>query len=50
MKKKQLLLLSIIGFLVIITALINLQGTTAVIQKVVINEVCSLNGNIIEMV
>lgn len=47
MKKKQLLLLSIIGFLVIITALMKLQRTTAIMQKVVINEVCSLNGNII---
>ena len=47
MKKKGLLLLSIIAFLGILATLMKMHQMTAATQTVVINEVCSLNGSII---
>lgn len=47
MRKKVLLLLSIIGLFGITAALMKMHQRTSVVQKVVLNEVCSSNGSII---
>ena len=47
MRKKELLLLSILGLILCIGAFIKFHNTSTVTQTVVINEVCSLNGKII---
>lgn len=47
MRKKELLLLSILGLFWCVGAFVKFHNTSEVTQNIVINEVCSLNGKII---